>query len=147
MTSLVYPATLPPPVSAPFKPARRLRTSDLPGKRADAARERDFRGTQEVAFVFDAAEAAAFDAWWRVDLKSGGALFAAEWPTPAGWSAPAVRKFVGAPQWAFVPGGAWRVSVPTEVLGAHRLKKATDIDTYDAFHSAVHVTSPQMLGP
>lgn len=115
MAELVYPSLLPGPQAAPVQWAERRMLSSLPGPRASRAIERDQRGSQQVSFLFDAAEAAVFRAWHDADLTYGGAWFAADWPSPQ--ANVRVRRFIGAPQWQFVPGGLWRVSAQCEVRG------------------------------
>lgn len=119
MAGLPYPAELPRPVSSRFTPAPRVRRSDLPGPVAQAARERDFRGTAELGWILTETEAQLWQDWWQYELREGGALFSAAWPLPAGYGADSVRKFIGAPQWAMLNRSAWRVAATTEVLGRY----------------------------
>lgn len=121
MPAIVYPASLPGPQTAPFTPAERLRRSELPGLQQHAARERDFRGTQELSFLYGATEAAVFDEWWRDTLFSGGLLFAAAWPLPPAFADLYIRKFRGSPAWSYVADGNWRVSFTVEVYGRGEL--------------------------
>jgi len=115
MPAIVYPSALPGPQTAPVQWAERRMLSALPGPRDARAMERDQRGTQDLSFIFTAAEAAAFAAWYDADLIQGGAWFAANWPAPNGTVR--VRRFAAPPQWQFVPGGLWRVSAQCEVRG------------------------------
>ena len=116
---IAYPASLPPPVSAPCRPAQRVRRSDLAGPVVQAARERDFRGEQTVTFLFTDDEAQTFDDWWRLQLREGGQAFQAPWPLPQGYSHAAVRKCMRAPVWARQTRRTWRVTLQCEVLGRH----------------------------
>lgn len=120
MAAITYPSSLPRPQSfGTFTPAPRLRRADLPGPTTLAALEREFRGTDEITFLFTQAQAAIFDAWWRSTLDRGGKLFAAtDWPLPNGWTGTSVRRFTAPPKWAR-DGRHWRVQVPTLVIGNH----------------------------
>lgn len=128
MAGLPYPAELPTPVAAQFTPAARVRRSDLPGPIVQAAREREFRGSDELSWVLTSAQATWWDDWWRYELLEGGRLFSAAWPLPAGRAADAVRKFITPPRWAALGAGNWRVSATTEVHG----RRATLQGGFDA---------------
>lgn len=117
--SYAYPTGLPIPSSLSFQPAERLRRSDLPGPQQQAARERDFRGTQTGNLLLTAAEAQTFKAWHKVDLRDGGLLWHAAWPLPPGWQAVAVRKFNKPLVWSPGPNGLFQVALSTEVLGRY----------------------------
>lgn len=112
-----YPSDLPCPQRLGFEPVDRRAVSDASRPREARARQRDRLAIEEVAFrPFSAAESAQFAAWWRNDLSFGSAWFNASWPGPRGIVA-AVRRFIGAPTWTFIPGGFWRVDARFEVRG------------------------------
>ncbi len=62
------------------------------------------------------AEAAILQAFWKDDLRDGGAWFNATWPLPQG-RVPAVFRFIEQPRWRMVPGGRWRVEAVLEQRG------------------------------
>ncbi len=117
MPLIEYPAGLPGPSASSFTPRDRLARSTLPGDALAGARERDFLGSEELGFVFSPDDAAAFDAWWRDTLYSGGLRFAAAWPLPPEFAGSRVRKFARSPTWSHIANGNWRMSVTTEVYG------------------------------
>lgn len=128
MAQSAYPATLPPPSLAIVTPAERRLLSDLGGGPQQARGvQRSYVATQRVEFVFSAAEAAIFDAWWKTDLDFGGAWFMAAWPAPQGF-ANSARRFIGVPQWRYLPGGSWRVTA--QVLVQTRALEDCFTETY-----------------
>jgi len=128
MAGLPYPAELPRPIGASFRPAPRVRRSDVPGAVNQAAREREFRGTAEHAWLLTDAEANLWRDWYVYELLEGGRLFSATWPVPAGYSADTVRKFIAEPTWTRQARGLWRVTATTEVHG----RRATLQGGFDA---------------
>jgi hypothetical protein len=128
MPLIAYPTSLPGPSASSFTPRDRLARSSLPGDALSAARERDFMGTEELGFIFSPAEAAAFDAWWRDELFSGGLRFAAAWPLPPEFAGSRVRKFIGSPQWSHIFVSNWRISVTCEVYGRSEAPQYTEPD-------------------
>ena len=121
--AIEYPRELPAPISSKFKPADRIRRTDMVGEQVTAPKERDFRGQDEVSFLFTAIQAQRFDDWWRYELLSGGLLWTAPWPLPTGFrDSVSTRRFVGDIQWSFVAarnGGLRNLTASTEVLGRY----------------------------
>ncbi len=114
---LRYPAALPCPQRANVAPVdrRALGTPDKPREARAQARDRLARVT--VTFPpMSSAQYAVFRAWWRDDLELGGRWFVADWPNMRG-AATLVYRFVGAPRWAFVPGGFFSISAELEIRG------------------------------
>lgn len=118
MIASVYPATLPGPSVSSVTPAERRLLSDVTGGPQQARGvQRDYLGTQRIEWgLLDPTQAAALDSWWKLTLSYGGAWFASTWPAPQGWTS-IVRRFIGAPQWAHLPGGYWRASAQVQVRG------------------------------
>lgn len=118
MPVVSYPTTLPNPSVSSVAPAERRLLSDVTGGPQQARGvQRDYLGTQGVEWsLLSATDAASLDLWWRTTLTYGGAWFASTWPAPQGWVS-AVRRIVGAPQWAHLPGGFWKVTATVQVRG------------------------------
>lgn len=112
-----YPTTLPVPQTETVTPFDRAQYSNR-----DRPREARALSLDRLALVratwppLSPAEAAIFEAWWRVDIYQGGAWFNATWPLPQG-SVPAVFRFIEQPRWRFVPGGRWRLEGLLEQRG------------------------------
>lgn len=116
MAGLVYPASLPGPISAPFQSAERRLLSSIPGPRQSRPMQRDRKASQQLDFIFTHAECAIFKAWLDADLVRAGAWFAASWPQPQGGVG--VRRFVGEPSFPiYYPNVGWHVSANVEVRG------------------------------
>lgn len=123
MSAVRYPSTLPCPRASTVTPAERRQLSQAERPRDAAAFERDRTQLERISFPpFSAAQAEEFRAWWEADLFFGAHWFAAAWPSPVG-AVDVVRRFVSAPQWAFVPGGFWEVSGLCEVRGRGELPR------------------------
>lgn len=123
ITQIAYPASLPSPRSAPFRPAERRALSTLPGPRNSRALSRDRLGEQPVEFIFTHDQVAIWTAWLEDTLVDAGAWFAASWPLPVGGVG--VRKFVGAPSYPeYFHNVGWRVVANTEVRGRGELPVA-----------------------
>lgn len=118
MADLTYPLALPGPSLSAVTPAERRVSSDVTGgPQQFRGLQRDYLGTQQAEWgLLSAADALAFDAWWKSNLQYGGGWFASTWPAPQGYGA-LVRRFIGAPQWSFIAGGFWRVTARFEVRG------------------------------
>ncbi len=149
MTSIAYPSSLPMPQSAPFQSTER-RVIAPPGGPYDVrALQRDRHGEQNVTFPpMNAADTAAFVAWWKDDLTYGGAKFAATWPLPWG-TVPWTRRFIDTPHYEFLPtpqGNYWRISATFEVLGRGELPQTPHICEGGPVWSATVRPSGQSLG-
>jgi hypothetical protein len=133
MAAVTFPSTLPNPSASVVTPAERRLLSDVKGGPQQArGLQRDYLGTQEVAWnLLTPAEAAIFDDWWKTTLQFGGAWFASTWPAPQGFVS-LVRRFMGDPSWTHVEGGFWRVSARMLVRG--RGMEPTDclVDTFNS---------------
>lgn len=118
MTELTFPVVLPSPSLSTVTPAERRAASDVTGgPQQFRGLQRDYLGTQRAEWnLLSPADAATFNAWWKVQLRSGGAWFSSTWPAPQGWG-PHVRRFVGDPQWSHLQNGFWRVSATFQVRG------------------------------
>lgn len=113
-----FPPSLPAPQSAVFTPAARVRRNDAAGAFNSTLVERDFRGTQEVTWPPLTPEQCQVLRSYFDGLAYGGEWFVTNtWPTPKGWGAHVVRRFVGELRWQHVARGRWRCSATTEVMG------------------------------
>lgn len=123
---IAYPASLPTPQTSGVASSERrfLATPERPRQARAIQRDRSY--TEQLSFPpMRAEQYAVWREWWRNDLLEGGAWFSAEWPLPQGYGT-AVRKFLAAPDWAFIPGGMWRISAVCEVRGAGQLPMKPD---------------------
>lgn len=115
--ALDYPTTLPCPQTLAATPFERWQPSD-----PNRPREARALSTDRLAVVratwppLSPAEAAILQAFWKDDLRDGGAWFNATWPLPQG-RVPAVFRFIEQPRWRLVPGGRWRVEAVLEQRG------------------------------
>ena len=117
-TPSTYPKTLPNPSVSVVTPGERRLPSDLSGGPEQVRGiERDYKAMQDLEWgALDATQAAALNTWWTDTLTQGGAWFASTWPSPQGW-VQVTRRFQGALQWTYIPGGFWRVSAKCIVRG------------------------------
>lgn len=112
-----YPTTLPVPQTETVTPFDRAQYSNRDRPREARALSLDRLAVVRATWPpLSPAEAAIFEAWWRVDIYQGGAWFNATWPLPQG-SVPAVFRFIEQPRWRFVPGGRWRLEGLLEQRG------------------------------
>jgi len=112
-----FPPTLPLPSVSGTTPAERRAASDLSGPLQLRGWQADYLARQRVEWFLTPAQASIFDAWWKADQTSGGAWFAATWPSPQGLVS-LVRRFISTPQWKYVAGsGHWVVSAQVQVRG------------------------------
>lgn len=117
MSSLTYPSSLPCPKSSTVTPVERRALSNAARPREARALARDRLEVEKIEFPpMTPIEFATFRVWWESDLVLGGAWFAADWPLPRGIIT-AVRKFIGAPVWSYLPGGFWRITATCQVRG------------------------------
>lgn len=117
MSTLTYPSSLPCPRSSTVTPAERRSLSNASRPREARALARDRLEIEKIEFPpMTPVEFAAFRHWWEHALVMGGAWFAADWPLPRG-VVTAVRKFIGAPVWLYIPGGFWKITATCQVRG------------------------------
>lgn len=116
-TITTYPTTLPGPDSgAKVVSAERRIIGPLPGVLTARTVQTDRLGTQDLTWLFTAAQAGVFRDWVDATLVSAGAWFLATWPVPEGLIVRA-RRFTGKLNWRYVPGGSWQVTVTSELMG------------------------------
>lgn len=112
-----YPASLPCPQVSIVAPAERRLASDLSGNKQYRALQRDYLATERLQWTLRQDESETFQAWWRDELREGGAWFSAHWPSPQGGTL--ARRFTVPPRWEYIHNGAhkrmWRVSAECEV--------------------------------
>lgn len=115
--ALDYPTTLPCPQTLAATPFERWQPSDPNRPREARALSTDRLAVVRVTWPpLSPAEAAILQAFWKDDLRDGGAWFNATWPLPQG-RVPAVFRFIEQPRWRLVPGGRWRVEAVLEQRG------------------------------
>lgn len=117
MSLLTWPSSLPMPIRARHVPdeARAFR-SDLPGSASYKVKTRDYSGTEEVEFLFDATMASTFYTFWKDTLLEGGVAFNCSWPALK--QGGLVVRFLTVPVFKHVYNGAYRVTAVVLVRGA-----------------------------
>lgn len=113
MALTTWPTSLPAPLAAPFERAESRALYAGPGPAAAAARSREVHGTVTVTWQMTLAQAAAFEAWHRVDLSRGGAWFRMPSALPQGWATGSFR-FAGALRWEPLTPSLRRLTAPLE---------------------------------
>jgi hypothetical protein len=117
MSRLDYPATLPGPEQARHIPnPGRVHRSSPPGPYNYAIKERDYSGTMELEFFYDATMSAVFFDFWKNSLIEGGMSFNCNWPALK--QGGLVVQFITEPTFKHVYNGAYRISVVAQVRGA-----------------------------
>lgn len=117
MPASAYPSTLPAPAVWNGEPFDRAARSPLPGNRQLRSRSRDAMQEIEAAWLYSAAEMAAWVAWYDDALLAGMRWFSIRAPGRGGWTERACKFRTNSVRRELLGAGLFRVSARLQQRG------------------------------